>query len=254
MPRGPGAGARTAGPGADTAAGELAGLQPSVVWQLLQSSVVATCPIGLPSPVVVLWQVVQVPTIPVWLNRAGRHAKVPWQALQSAWVGICATGLPVAVTPSWQLVQLAAMPRWSKRAGSHAIVVWQFAHWSLLAMCRGPLAMASVPLWQLTQLPVTPACGSGLRARPYTARRGVRTGDRTRRHAGRGSDTGRGSYAGRGSLGRYRVDRVRGVHRADGGRATAFALAATGRAWAPPPQLLVLWQPLQSLVSLLPEL
>ena len=48
-----------------------------VLWQLLQSSVVATCRTVLPSAMTPLWQLRQVPVAFRWVKSAGCHARVP---------------------------------------------------------------------------------------------------------------------------------------------------------------------------------
>ncbi len=64
---------------------------------------------GLPSAVLPLWQVLQVPAVtPLWLKVAGVHAVVRWQASQVCVVGRWLEGLPSAMVPLWQVAQLPA--------------------------------------------------------------------------------------------------------------------------------------------------
>ncbi|MEZ5571407.1 MAG: hypothetical protein R3E64_05220 [Halioglobus sp.] len=53
---------------------KFAGRQPTVAWQATQSCVVRIWLLPLPSAVVPLWQLWQLPVIPVWEKFAGRHA------------------------------------------------------------------------------------------------------------------------------------------------------------------------------------
>jgi hypothetical protein len=115
------------------------------------------------------------------------------------------------------------------------MVVWQFAHCSPLAIWFGLLPVAAMPLWQFTQLPLTPRCG--LTGTPAAA---VATGAVAEAVAGVAAAADGAAVA---------VDAA-----STDTLAAALAVAGAGRACAPPPQLLVLWQPLQSLLSLLPEL
>jgi hypothetical protein len=57
-------------------------------------------PLEVPVAFTPLWQDLQLPVMPVWLNAAGVQAIVEWQALHSCVVGTCVAGLPVARTPS----------------------------------------------------------------------------------------------------------------------------------------------------------
>src|SRR5271166_3067112 len=154
---------------------------------------------------------------------------------------MCCVGLPDASAPLWQLMQLAVMPAWSKRAGSQALVVWQFWQASLLGMCGDPLPIASTPSWQLAQLLVTPACEYE-DARTPRVPADAATPRGTPRAGAAPAAPGAMAAATAGAA--TTVPIVLRV----GAWATAFLFAALS------PQLFVLWQPLQSLVDLLPEL
>jgi hypothetical protein len=65
----------------------------------LQSPVVPVVGIwfaGLPGAVVPLWQLLQLPVTPVWLNPAPDHVEVLWHESHEAVVWTCPDGLPVA--------------------------------------------------------------------------------------------------------------------------------------------------------------
>lgn len=79
---------------------KVAGVQPEVRWQSLQSAVVWRCVAGLPEAAVPLWQLAQVPMTSAWLTvLAGDQAVVVWQSAQLVLVAMCVADLPVAVVP-----------------------------------------------------------------------------------------------------------------------------------------------------------
>lgn len=83
---------------------------------------------GLPSAVVPLWQVAQVPAaMPAWFITAPVNVVVPlWHTSHDCVVTTWVAGLPIAVVPLWQVAQLpGAMPEWLNDAGIHAVVRWQ---------------------------------------------------------------------------------------------------------------------------------
>ena len=84
----------------------------------------------MPVAFVPLWQLEQLPVMPVWLKPvAGFQAVVLWQLLHSAVVAMWVGGLPVAVVPLWQLEQVPITCAWSTRvAGFQAVVAWQVSH------------------------------------------------------------------------------------------------------------------------------
>ena len=60
----------------------------------------AICVLGLPNAVVLLWQVAQPLTIPLWLNVAPKNEVVDlWQVSHPAVVRTWLVGLPNAVVP-----------------------------------------------------------------------------------------------------------------------------------------------------------
>jgi hypothetical protein len=77
----------------------------------------------LPVAFVPLWQLKQVPVMPVCLNVAGVQPVVLWQSSQVFEVAKCVAFLPVAFVPLWQLKQLAVMPVCLNVAGLQAAVL-----------------------------------------------------------------------------------------------------------------------------------
>ena len=65
---------------------------------------------GLPSAIVPLWQLAQVPVTWVWSTRAGSQAVVVWQLWQFALDAMWLVGLPSAMVPLWQVEQVAVTP------------------------------------------------------------------------------------------------------------------------------------------------
>ena len=79
---------------------KFAGLHAEVRWQVSHSDVVAMCVGVLPSALVPLWQLEQVPLASVWLKvRTGDQAVVVWQFSQAVLVERCVADLPVALVP-----------------------------------------------------------------------------------------------------------------------------------------------------------
>ena len=64
------------------------------------------CAAGLPCALVPLWQLAQLPVMPVWSKRAGFQASGEWQLSQELSLGICPAGLAVACVPSWHEKQV----------------------------------------------------------------------------------------------------------------------------------------------------
>ena len=83
------------------------GCQAVVAWQAEQVLDVGMCVAFLPVAVVPLWQLTQLPVMPLWSKAlAGIHAMVVWQALHSCAVERCVADLPVAMVPLWQEEQV----------------------------------------------------------------------------------------------------------------------------------------------------
>ena len=79
---------------------KFAGLQAEVRWQVSHSAEVAMCVGVLPSALVPLWQLEQVPFASVWLNvLTGDQAVVVWQFSQTLLVERWVADFPVAEVP-----------------------------------------------------------------------------------------------------------------------------------------------------------
>jgi hypothetical protein len=137
------------------------GFQATTLWQLSQLVVVVMCWAPLPVALVPLWQLKQLPVMPLWSKLAGSQAAVVWQFWQLLSVTGWFAGLPVmnpvliATVPLWQETQVPVTCVWSTLvAGFQVVVPWQFSQVLLVAMCVGvlpvtvPVLMVMLPLWQ----------------------------------------------------------------------------------------------------------
>ena len=81
-----------------------------VVWQSSQVLLLAMWLGFLPRAIVLLWQLLQVPSTSAWSTRtAGDHRATLWQVSQLVLLVIWLLDLPVLIVPLWQLTQLPVM-------------------------------------------------------------------------------------------------------------------------------------------------
>ena len=90
----------------DASVVEACGVQAVVVWQCRTLPWSGCGSPVLPSAIVPLWQLAQVPVTWVWSTRAGSQAVVVWQLRQFALDAMWSLGLPSAIVPLWQLAQV----------------------------------------------------------------------------------------------------------------------------------------------------
>ena len=84
----------------------MAGRQTVTEWQDSQLLLERMCVGFLPVACVPLWQLTQLPVMPLCAKFAGRQAVVVWQLSQLLSLTICVAFLPIAVVPLWQLKQV----------------------------------------------------------------------------------------------------------------------------------------------------
>ena len=85
---------------------------------------VGICVALLPSALVPLWQLEQVPWTAAWFTvLTGDHAVLVWQSAQAVVVAMWLALLPVAVVPLWHETQVAVVLAWLKVAGVQPVVL-----------------------------------------------------------------------------------------------------------------------------------
>ena len=91
---------------------------------MLHSAVVGMWVAVLPSALVPLWQLEQVPFASAWLNvLTGDQAVVVWQFSQTLLVERWVADFPVAEVPLWQLAQVPDTLAWLNVAGVQPLVL-----------------------------------------------------------------------------------------------------------------------------------
>ena len=85
---------------------------------------VGICVADLPSALVPLWQLEQVPSTALWLTvRTGDQAVLVWQSSQTEVVAMWLADLPVAVVPLWHETQVPVTLAWLNVAGVQPVVL-----------------------------------------------------------------------------------------------------------------------------------